>query len=80
MFTSRSEPQFFCLTRAFFEKGWRHVVNADASRGVATVRGWGVSQALPDRLITATMMERMSEGSVREPRAHAETFRTDRAG
>ena len=25
-------------------------------------------------------MERISEGSVRKPRAHAETFRTDRAG
>ena len=26
------------------------------------------------------LMERMSEGTVRKPRAHAETFRTDRAG
>ena len=25
-------------------------------------------------------MKRISEGSVRKPRAHAETFRTDRAG
>ena len=42
--------------------------------------GGGVSQALPDGPITAAMMKRMSEGSVPKSRAHAETFRTDRAG